>query len=715
MKTIIIGLPYFAKKIAASLSEYDNENIYLALDINCSKLNKIQYLLELFTADVIYLIGGTISKSKAVSLALFLGKRIIMHWVGTDVINARQNFLQNAVNKDYVEKVMHFCEVGWIQEELKQFGISAEIMQIAAFDKIVTQKERWPKNFSILSYVGKGSEEFYGIDKLIKLAKDFPDIEIKVAGIDKYYKTIPSNLKLLGWVNDMDMQYKNCVVYLRLPNHDGLAFSVLEALANGRYVCYSQIFSNTIHAPDYITLKKAINTLYVEFINGTLQQNEDGISFIQEQYNKSCVLEKICTQIQGKQNKKTILFLSALDFKEKSIQVISKTPQAYVQAGWDVNYIVARDITKKGNYFYEREFNPHGVNVDRFYMPFSGLIDRMRNYFMELVVRKIVGYISVFMLAYSGFKFLKHNKVDVIYGYEVHGILAVNILKIMNTIKNVKVISRFQGTFMNEYITNKQFIKLLLKCDHILALYLPSDLCIMTNDGTQGDRALTKLKSKNCYNYRFWVNGVDEQKLPYERIVKMKETLNISNNQCVFLTVCRLESWKRVDRGINAVAELIKEYNLTNVVYYIVGDGSERENLCNLIKSLNMDLQIKLIGAINNLEVKNYLNIADFFISTYNGSNVGNPLLEAIRAHKIIFTLNNGDTGEWIEHKKNGFIYNITDDLNKRMAQDMYEIIINKCLREKILFNIKQTEFEKLWTWQQRLSAEVCEVERLIR
>lgn len=32
--------------------------------------------------------------------------------------------------------------------------------------------------------------------------------------------------------------------------------------------------------------------------------------------------------------KKTILFLSALDFKEKSIQVIKKTPEAFVKAGW---------------------------------------------------------------------------------------------------------------------------------------------------------------------------------------------------------------------------------------------------------------------------------------------------------------------------------------------------------------------------------------------
>jgi len=49
---------------------------------------------------------------------------------------------------------------------------------------------------------------------------------------------------------------------------------------------------------------------------------------------------------------KTILFLSALDFKEKSIQVIRKTPEAYLKYGWKVFYVVARDNSKYGNYFY---------------------------------------------------------------------------------------------------------------------------------------------------------------------------------------------------------------------------------------------------------------------------------------------------------------------------------------------------------------------------
>ena len=58
---------------------------------------------------------------------------------------------------------------------------------------------------------------------------------------------------------------------------------------------------------------------------------------------------------------KKILFISGIDFKEKSIQVIRKTPEAYVKRGWDVHYLVLRDVSKRGNYYYEEPLNPSGV------------------------------------------------------------------------------------------------------------------------------------------------------------------------------------------------------------------------------------------------------------------------------------------------------------------------------------------------------------------
>ena len=60
---------------------------------------------------------------------------------------------------------------------------------------------------------------------------------------------------------------------------------------------------------------------------------------------------------------------------------------------------------------------------------------------------------------------------------------------------------------------------------------------------------------------------------------------------------------------------------------------------------------------MENSRIKNYFAVTDFFFSMYDLSNVGNPLLEAIRMNKIIFTLDNGDTTNWIKNEENGFIF----------------------------------------------------------
>jgi glycosyltransferase involved in cell wall biosynthesis len=410
---------------------------------------------------------------------------------------------------------------------------------------------------------------------------------------------------------------------------------------------------------------------------------------------------------------KTILFLSALDFKEKSIQVIRKTPEAYVKDDWDVNYVVIRDNSKYDNYYYEQEINIEGVNLIREYLPLTNLINKYgSNRVSRRILQKTAYFLAVIKLYKLGNKILKEKKIDVIYGYEIYGVLAVNLLKFFGKLKGIKIISRFQGTFYSYYYYNKLYMKMVASLDHCLALYLPSDLCIMTDDGTQGDKALEIMKSKNLKNYKFFPNGVDEQKLDANKVIKLKEKLN-PENDIVFLSISRLEYWKRVDRSLQVLAILKSKYKIENFKYFVIGEGVEKENLMKLSKELGIKNEVIFVGAIPNLKVKEYLNIADFFLSTYDSSNVGNPLLEAIRANKIIFTLNNGDTKRWVQHKKNGFIYDINKNLYENIAKGINEVIKNKILKDTILKNIKLTEKENLLTWDERMNNEIKEVKKL--
>lgn len=408
-------------------------------------------------------------------------------------------------------------------------------------------------------------------------------------------------------------------------------------------------------------------------------------------------------------HKKSILFLSAIDFKEKSIQVIRKTPEAYVKAGWDVHYIVMRDNAQCGNYFYEKEINPEGVAVYRMYLPYAWLKDKISSHLLQTIVSKLLGFITVIKLYLYAREVVKMERIDVIYGYEIHGVLAARLFKFLNFFNKYKYVHRFQGTWIMQYIKDKRYGKLLLNFDAIIAMRFKSNLCIMTDDGTQGLNAMEVLKSNSLPVLKFWINGVDDQVAKDKDVSELKKRLNI-DTQRVFLSVCRLEGWKRVDRAINAISKLKDE----NIKYIIVGDGAKSEELKTLVNMLDMQDKIVFTGAVENHKIKHYLALADFFLSTYDLSNVGNPLLEAIRANKVIFTLNNGDTKSWIKHNKNGFIYNIDKWLIKNMSEDMLMILNNNSKYAEILTEVRKTEVEKLWRWDERMNAEIKEVEGII-
>lgn len=105
----------------------------------------------------------------------------------------------------------------------------------------------------------------------------------------------------------------------------------------------------------------------------------------------------------------------------------------------------------------------------------------------------------------------------------------------------------------------------------------------------------------------------------------------------------------------------------------------------------------------------------------YESSNVGNPLLESIRLNKLILTLDNGGTSEWISHKETGFIYSV-DDVNDLTKAD-FDIIAKDFLfaineNDKILAikrNLLSVSNSKLWTWDERFKEELSQIENILK
>jgi glycosyltransferase involved in cell wall biosynthesis len=417
---------------------------------------------------------------------------------------------------------------------------------------------------------------------------------------------------------------------------------------------------------------------------------------------------------------KRILFLSGVDFKEKSIQVIRKTPEAYVKAGWEVHYVVGRDNSVTGDYFYESIINPVGVNIHRFTLPFGKIDGLFNNVLWKAFWFRIRNVILVCQLATKATTLIRKADFYIIYGYEIPGVLAIRLLRFFRIKTNAKFVTRFQGVlYVKEWLRKKQRFRFLSNIDAILALKTKSDLCIMTNDGSQGLNVLKAVNSP-VKNILFCPNGVDKVCLNQSILNEIRSTFYQDASKKYLLSISRLDNHKRIDRSIRVIHKMVNSFGFTNFRFIVIGGGAEYQNLIKLIDRLNLKEYVEFLGPIKHNYIKYHLALANLFLSMYTSTNVGNPLLEAIRHNKVILTLNNGDTGEWISHRVSGFIYDLNDDRDldsndyEIIAQDAISVLNDPRLYNDITAGVMAVEATKLWTWEERLHAEISRVELLL-
>ena len=118
-----------------------------------------------------------------------------------------------------------------------------------------------------------------------------------------------------------------------------------------------------------------------------------------------------------------------------------------------------------------------------------------------------------------------------------------------------------------------------------------------------------------------------------EKLQALKQELKI-DGQTVFLTVGRLIQTKGHTEIIKAFAGLLKTH--PDSILLIAGDGPEKNNLKNLIRDLNLEKSVKLLG--NRSDVPALLQLADVFVFASRLEGLPGALIEAMFAGKRIIS-----------------------------------------------------------------------------
>ncbi len=294
IRILILGHPYFVNKLRELGASFgSSDSTYTFVTFGRGKLRK---WLSLWRSDLIYLIGGDLRPNRFYHLALFLKKKIIFHWVGSDILDMKAWCnLGNQFSSLLVNRVVHWTEVNWTANELKELGLTSRVVPLtpAAFPSEVCGL---PEKFVILTYLPAGKADFYGEDTIVELARKFPDIvflAVATKTIDRNPEW-PPNLISVGWVDNMAELYSEVVLMIRLTRHDGLSFMVLEALANGRHVIWGYPLTGVYQTDGNIDrMVPFIEKLYQKHRQGNLHINQIGREYVSRFYRPQVVWEQI--------------------------------------------------------------------------------------------------------------------------------------------------------------------------------------------------------------------------------------------------------------------------------------------------------------------------------------------------------------------------------------------------------------------------------------
>ena len=387
--------------------------------------------------------------------------------------------------------------------------------------------------------------------------------------------------------------------------------------------------------------------------------------------------------------------------------------QALVDAGYEVHLFALNDG------FSSAEEVCEGIRIHRFRVPLERQILALRRILPRIRFVGPVGlqllqmcYVLLYTLAAIRRARQEGKKARpcLIYGYSSYSVLAAYILGRLYHVPNI---TRLFGIMSLHHALSSR-VSLLLEWQQVLAFKVPCRYLIVTNDGTQGDKAARRLGVPDG-RLKFWRNGVNKSMYnPSSDVADFKKQLDLERSSKVILSVSRLVRGKRKDRLVNAVPSIVARHKEAR--FLIVGDGPERENLESLSRDLGVSEHVRFLGVVPYEHVADYANAADICVLVNDDSNVSNGLYEAMVCGKCIVTLDNGDTGELIVDGKTGRLIRVgtEDEIVSGLASAIVEVLDDDELRTRLGENAGLHAQEHFQTWEERMAMEVRLVDELV-
>jgi len=276
-RVLVHGLPYFGRIFADFMNGSGWEFRYYP-DVGIGNLALI--VRELAACDVVYQLGGRVTQGRFLRAARLLRKKkLVMHWLGSDVLDDRRSGLAGNGDPWVVQQIQHWAQSDWMLKEVTQLGVRCDLVPFPSA-LVPDAPLPLPKQFRVLVYMPTVERaELYGLDRILSVARSLPEVSFDLVGLlDGPIIDAPNNLSIHGRIDNLLNFYRSCCVVWRPTRHDGVSWMVLEAIGHGRHVLWTYPFPGCIQVNDWQDARDHISRLYDLHRRGELRINEAGVS-----------------------------------------------------------------------------------------------------------------------------------------------------------------------------------------------------------------------------------------------------------------------------------------------------------------------------------------------------------------------------------------------------------------------------------------------------
>jgi len=299
MRIIFNGLPYFGKKLAQDLNEFAPKHSFMFFDTYYSKIDQIKFAVNLPFADLVVSMNGVSDKSGSLDLVLKMKNKLWMQWQGTDAMLALERAKNNTIDRKYIDYAKNFAIAPWLKDELKAIDVNCEIL-VNQWVVSAGFSEKKFERIGVYSYIPKGKEAFYGWEIIKYIAEKKPEISFYIFGTKGEELSKLKNITFLGLVTDENIKeiQNRLPIYIRLTEHDGYSYMVIEALSNGSEVIWSMPHERC-HLLNSMEKAEMVFDKVVNDLNKRgLTRNESNILFVKENFSREIILKKWIEKIE---------------------------------------------------------------------------------------------------------------------------------------------------------------------------------------------------------------------------------------------------------------------------------------------------------------------------------------------------------------------------------------------------------------------------------